>query len=468
MRKYIYPLLAILVLPFIMASCSSDDEDEVLSENCYISSFSLGTLKRTVYALSSEGEDSLYTTSFVGSYFPMTINQRTLTIENLDSLPIRTKLDRVLVSVVFEGSMGWRKANITNLTDTAWTTYSTSDSIDMTEPLHFCVIPETGHGERIYTVKVNVHQQKGDSTTWNSIGKTDALSGIGERKTLIWNDKFVVLGVNDSGELTCIQHPCATSGEWTTETATGAANAQPSTLQQQGSMLLMSTTDGGILESADGINWTTSAYPIKSGLQLVAASSDFLYALCDGNLYRSNGGEWTEEKLDDDRENLPTTEINSVFYTLNSQMPRLVLIGSRGDADTHAIVWAKSWVTGNETDESWIYYTPNNADKYLCPLFDGLCIVPYDGGLQALGGKSRDGQYNALDVILHSRDHGISWKDYEDDDMNVDPDLQTAAQAASHISAAVDDDNFLWVLVDDALWRGRINRLGFQKQDYYE
>ena len=53
---------------------------------------------------------------------------------------------------------------------------------------------------------------------------------------------------------------------------------------------------------------------------------------------------------------------------------------------------------------------------------------------------------------------------YEEDDMKVDPALRTAAQGAQYLTAAVDDEKFLWVMVDNKVWRGRINRLGFLRK----
>ena len=470
MKKYLYPLLAILMLPTVLTSCFKDEEEVEVSESCYISAVSLGSLKRNIYGYTSQGMDSIYTTTFAGSYFPMTIDQRRLTIENKDSLPTRTNLKSVPLTVTFTGALVWRKADVTHLTDTTWTTYSSSDSLDLTEPLHLRVYSLTGKSSRTYTLKVNVHRQNGDSTVWNHLSGTDALDGLSERKVIIWNGRLTVIALDNEHKAVCLAHPLSSEGEWTKQTLTGADDAHPATLQKTGNTLYMLAGGQWVITSRDGVNWEpmTMEETMPEELTLVGASNDYLYARTPSGLVRSrvdNGViTWKAETLDDEVANLPTSELNSVYYTQPNGMKRLMLIGSRSDDDTEASVWAKTWKEGQEEQEGWIYYTPNPADKYRCPLLENLCVVPYDDGLQALGGKSRDGQYAALENVLHSSDHGITWKTYEDDDMEVDPKLQAAAKEAKHISATVDEENFLWIVADTSVWRGRINRLGFLKK----
>ncbi len=454
-KEYIYPLLAILMLPAFLTSCIKDDDDTTeLSERCYISAFSLGTLKRSMYAKTSAGMDSIYTTTYSGTAFPLTINQRNDTIENYDSLLVRTQLNKVIVSVTFEGVLVWRKANPTNEEEEEWTSYDSKDSLDLTEPLHFRVYSESGNSSRTYTLKVNVHQQNGDSTTWDNLGAAAVLAEMSERRVAVVEKTLTVVGLNSSDELICAQHPNTLSGEWILNSTSGADGARPSTLQQQGTKLLMSTNEGSIIESSNGIDWETASYPTHSGLTLVAASPDRLYALCDGVLVSSNGDDWIEERLDDEATYLPTDNLNGVFYVSKNGMRRLFLIGQSNPDDTEAAVWCKTWAD-QETEAQWMFYAPNQTDQYRCPMLKNLTIVAYDDGLQALGGT--------LSSILHSADNGITWKTYDDNDMLVDENLQKVAQKAQRLTAAVDGEHFLWIVLDDQVWRGRINRLSFEK-----
>ncbi len=456
-----------MVVPLALTSCLDDDDDVTYSDLCYVEAFSLGSIKQTHFTTGSDGEDSTYYTTYsASSSFPMTINQRDLTIENLDSLPVHSVLSAVLTSCTYTGVLGWRKLNLAEGEDTTWTSYSSSDSLDLTEPLDLIVVPTSGTSIRHYTLKVNMHQQNGDTTVWNSLGSVDALEGKLERKAFVWNNNVVVLALQSGGTVSCVQHPTTTSGDWVEVATTGTEGAVPSTLCERGDRLYMSTDEGQVLQSENAIDWTDAGYPVKEGLTLVAASEDYLYALCDGQLLSSDGGEWESESLDDEASNLPSDEMHGLYYTLANGQHRLLLVGQTDvDGSTVTRTWAKSWTDGEEEGEIWAYYTENGADKYRLPTIQSLNILPYDDGFIALGGASLDGAYEAMQEVLRSRDHGVAWTAYDDGTMDVDEAIQEAASAATYITCAVDDDNFLWTVVDNQVWRGRINRLGFLRQD---
>lgn len=467
MKRHIIPLMMLLAGVIVLTSCSKDDDTITPNDNCYISSFSLVTLKKVVYGKTTAGGSNIYTSTYAGNSFPLTIDQRALTIENLDSLPVHTLTNKVLTKAAFHGYMYWRKHGYTGPDNEGWTAYNSADTLDLSEDTDFRVTATNGLSSRIYTLKLNVHQQRGDSTVWNNLGEVTSLTGIGQRKVLVWNDKLTILGKDGSGNVTCIQHPTETSGTWSSTSTNAPATADVTSIQSIGDKLYLSTSDGNILESTDAQTWTTAAYPTLAGLTLAGATEKRLYALAGGKLYSSDGSTWDEETLDEgEEEKLPTGNLNSAFYTLSNGSPFLILIGTPGNTEENtAAVWAKTWEDENETKGTWMYYVPNEADKFRCPMFENLCVVRYDDGLQALGGKSSDGRYAALSAILHSQDNGVTWKTYDNDDMVVDPELRSAAKEAQYISATVDSKKFMWIVVDNKVWRGRINRLGFLRQD---
>ncbi len=461
-KAYVYLLMALVVAPFVLGSCMTDEEDNTeYTDQCYISAFSLGNLKQRHFTKNSEGKDSVFYTTFVGGSFPMTINQRTDTIENLDSLPLHACVDRVLVTASYTTGLAWRKADLTGLEDTTWTVYNSEDSLDFTTPLHFVAIAANGVNKRQYVVKLNVHKQRGDTTVWSQQEQVPESYATTQRRAVVMDSKLLMLQNNADGQLQCAVRSTRSGAQWAMHNTT-LSNALPTTLQKHGNTLFMSLQDGSVVQSTDGMAWSAAAYPRVDGLQLVAAGEGRLYAMCNGMLMSSDGGEWTQELLDDEADNLPEHEIQSNSYTMPNGQQRLLLVGQR---DGKTVIWAKAWDQNKEEQEVWMYYTPNGHNRYALPPLAGLNVLPYDGGFLALGGAARDGSQKAMQQGLLTPDHGLTWKSAESSGLNIDSAIQEAAQAARHIAVAVDDDNYLWVMVDGQVWRGRINRLGFLRQD---
>lgn len=457
---YLILLSALAALSF--SSCSEDEESVVLSDQCYISSITLGTVRQQRFAKDSEGNDSSFFTSFSGRSFPMTINHRTLTIENLDSLPVHSRVGAVLATVSASGVVGWRRADLEGGADTAWNKWSESDSIDFSHPLTFMVMAADLRSSRQYRVKVNVHQQKGDSTEWTSKGVVPYLGAMTQHKAFCWDGKLMVLGLNDDGEPAIVQTPVTGDVRWQMAGTTNGTGIVPATLQKTAERLYASTTDGRVLQSTNGTDWADAGFPVRAGLRLVAASGQRVYALIDGKLWSTADGDWQQEQLDDAEAMLPQTECQGLYYTLPNGQERLMLVGeSRENGAPVTRTWAKAWNKGEEASEGWMFYTPNAVDKYRLPALSNLSVMAYDDGFIALGGASADGTRKPMEEPLRSRDHGVTWKPYSGGDMNIAPEIQEAAADAQTILCAVDDNHFVWVLVDSRAWKGRINRLGF-------
>ena len=78
-------ILLLAMLCGLLASCFKDDET-TLDNYCYIKNVSLGNIKRWKWTTDSLGKPVRQVTTYSGKSFQMTIDQRTETIENRDSL----------------------------------------------------------------------------------------------------------------------------------------------------------------------------------------------------------------------------------------------------------------------------------------------------------------------------------------------------------------------------------------------
>ena len=174
MKKIILSLSA-AVFALCLASSCDDDENVVLSSDCYINSLTLGNVKRVISTVGSSGNDTTYTISYSGLYYPMIVNQLEGTIANKDSLPVNSDVRAVLATVESSGTVVYRKENEG---EDSWHSYSTSDSIDFTTPLIFRVYAPDNSASRDYRVQVNVHQQDGEVFVWEKMAEQQSWEGL--------------------------------------------------------------------------------------------------------------------------------------------------------------------------------------------------------------------------------------------------------------------------------------------------
>ena len=111
MKIKFLPLIAVLfAATSIMTSCLDHDVEQVTSNTAsYITGFSLGTLNIDRIGKDKDGKDSAYVDTLDCSEYPFTINQMTREIENKDSLPYSTHIDKVITSVTYDaGALAYR------------------------------------------------------------------------------------------------------------------------------------------------------------------------------------------------------------------------------------------------------------------------------------------------------------------------------------------------------------------------
>lgn len=442
-------LLLLLALPFMTSSCSEDNDNITVDDYCYISSVTLGTVKRQTEALN---------TSFAGNDYIMTINQRTNSIENRDSLPYGSQLSRVLATIVFNGSsLAWREKD----SDAGWTAYNSTDSLDLTKPLELYLTSNDNQSSRIYTFKVNVHRQEGDSLYWNRCeGEVSELQDMTDMKAFVLDDRLMVLGKGQAGITLALRSGIQEQGSWETSTTSLPAEADLQTLRQEEGRLYISTSDGRILTSSDAQEWTWVGGTLPATLTLIEKTEEFYYALSEGKLLRSTDADtWVEDRLDSERNLLPETEIRALSMEQKGTGKRIIMVGQK-DSHESAIVWNKMWNDSEkEEDVQWIYFplTPDNTVP--CPKLQHLNLLSYDGKCIALGGASADGKHKALDAIYVSQDYGITWR--PSTTIHLPGELKGTDGC---ITSTVDRNHFIWIITNAQVWRGRLNRLGFAQQ----
>ena len=230
------------------------------------------------------------------------------------------------------------------------------------------------------------------------------------------------------------------------------------TLQQQEDCLYLSTSDGEILSSTDAKKWEKIGGGKSVPLTLIEKTKDHFYALSEGEILRSSDAQtWEEEQLDSDPMFLPSTGIRALSVKQNNGNNRIVLIGQR---EQDAVVWNKMWnKSENETTTKWTYF-PNSPDNTTpCPRLQHFNLLEYDSNCIAFGGSTLDNSRKALDALYISQDYGITWR--PSTELHLPIQLEGIEGC---IASAVDKNNFIWVITNAQVWRGRLNRLGFEQQ----
>ncbi len=456
-----------VVTVLLATSCISenDDNEESTLESglCYISTVKFDTMRRKLTVKASDGvTDSTYYSTYTTSNRVFSVDHKKLTVENRDSLLYNTDLSRCVLSLSYTGAVAYYRASDA-WEDDPWVTYNGTDSIDLRSPLHIRVVA-TDNTERIYTLTVNVHTVDGELLQWNALAADPLMSGVYPMKAVGRNTEMGTM-VNDGSAVLWLTHVIGNTGEWSKQVTNLPENTDVGTLtcHKSTDRLYVSTADGVLYGSADGVEWSQVCQ--KEGLRFVAVSEDKAYALAGGVLYGASLDDmvWAEEMIDEEAALLPNEEVASVIYSDKNHVTRLILVGNRNveTKDTTAVVWSKAWDEfEDENAEIWMHYNRMWDNKRQMPILEHLNLVYYDDQLMAIGGKSRDGKVEAMDLFRVSEDNGLTWWNRQD----ILPPTDLAG-AQGYITAGVDSDKFLWLMAKGKVYRGRINRLGFDRPD---
>ena len=438
MKRLAYIITGFALLMAFVPSCK-EEEETVLSSDCYISSFTLGNLKRLISYTNATGKDTLYYVSFSGSYYPFEINQNENTIRLREPLPQGTRIDAVTATASFVGALFYRPWEVT--TDTAWTAFSSTDSIDFSVPLRFRVYATDGRSHRDYFLHVECRTTDPDAYTWQM--ENSAFCEADDMRRLSpWNGSLFVL----------------------TETEASAQQLDVSSLQQFDGRLWASSADGTELwsraatDEAFTLHHTFDNASGIASLSLFAGSSRALYGIgsdADGQrgVYRSTDGyAWQPMALDANLSLFPTAPV-AISYTQSNGNQRVLVAGPAGDNASECEVWSLL----EESGEPWTYFVPASDNPYRLPVLQDLSLLTYNGMLVAMGGASADGQYQSLGSCFVSHDNGITWK--ADAALVVPTQLQGQP---GHVSAT-SLGNDIWLSAGKELWRARLNSYGETK-----
>lgn len=459
----------LLATVFLMASCLDSDNDYTYTDDCAISSFSVTTAKQKTFVKTSDGlRDSLVVKELSLSNYKFYIDQINGKIYNPDSLPCGVDAKKLLCSVSNSsaGLVVIKKEKSDSLDY-----FSSTDSLDFSVDREVQVVSNSGLSVKKYTVHVNVHKEQADSFAWHATPICAELKTMQAIKTAAVNGKLILLGTD--GNTTIVYTNNGT--QWTKcETNLGhnlAADAYKSLVTKDDYVYI---SDGGnIVRTNDGKTWDIMG-TATDVTRLVAASRYSLYGYAtDGRLMTSkdNGATWAVAEIDDELSLMPYGETTyaSVEIEGYAKTDRVMLFGTRDAAtypnDKYLTIWGKiDEAAENSENQPWAYYGVSADNNHAAPLLSGISAVAYDGGVYMMGQEE-----GKAPKFYKSLDNGITWREDTATVMlptNFNENATNAITAKGTYALTVDKNKSLWLVnaSNGMTWRGRINRLGWAKE----
>lgn len=475
MKIKFLPLLAVFfAATSIMTSCLDNDVEQITyTSETSITGFSLGTLHIDRVGKDKNGEDSAYVDTLDCSNYPFTIDQINRIITNKDSLPVGTYIDKVITNITYDaGVLAYKPKGSDN--DTIWTS---TDSIDFTEPVEFKVYAYSGVEGKPYKVTINVHQQEPDTISWKKFDNNPFSAGnLSEQKAVYANEKVYVFGKNGNG--THIEY-------------SDVANDNPSPWKP------VTDTDhiSSNIDTYSATAWAGNIYFLAGGTndkrlyklsvttdEIEPVGTEIFEVLIGGNdtkeeLYAvinkiSNGvsnsvshtyknGVWTEDANSFTLfpagkpffSNTTTASYNSDITTT------IALCNSTTANDTAALVFNRI-----SSDNKW----EKRMQNLPLPNLENVTMIYYDGKLYAFGGGY--GEIKPFSQFYCSTDNGLCWRPVtecmafpaEFSELYTAHSKNYSCAVTPKLESETSRGNFIWIVWEDgSICRGRINRLGF-------
>lgn len=471
MKSKTINIAVLLAALFSLVSClDTNDGDYVYTDDSAVTAFSVTSAKKAVHVRASNGADSVYYTTATLTAYKFVIDQQRCVIYNPDSLPYGVDPTKLLVSA---NSLNSGSLVLKSMTSDSLSYLSTTDSLDFSKPRELQVYSLSGAAVRKYEVRVNVHQEPADKFNWTKLPNPTAFTSATGVKSFVVTTasgttrRFLLA----SDGTTTTVYRADGDDAWTAATPdfnhTLAAETYRSAAVKHDTLFVCD--NGVVMATTDGNTWTQQTTAEAGVARIIAANPIRLYAYNnEGAMVSSDdsGKTWKAASIDESASLLPNGDIAYATLPLatNPNAYRTLLIGSVPEASTTAFsIWGKI-DEGNAYSENqpWMFYDHNSLNRHELPIMNNVSALAYDGKMMVVGNDERV----YLPAFYGSRDGGITWKA---DSVITSP---LGFFVTGPYTVSVDKDHFIWFVSGKTgeTWRGRINRLGWKKEqyEYYE
>ena len=445
MKFYFLKFICLFCVAVALSGCLNTNDTTVTSST-----------NPRMTSLTLAGNDSITKAVF-------SINADSVTIENVDSLPFGTPVNKAIPTFKFVSTYG---ALLYINGSTTGKALTGKDTIDFTLPVKIKNYAADNSTTKEYTIKVNVHKVEPKLYVWSLLNGSVGAANPTSQKAIYFNNKLLYFA-NEAGVTNL--YTSINGVSWAHANLSGLpANATMVNTVQFNSKLFYTQDGVKIYSSTDGASWTVAD----------VSAADYTFKTM---LFALNGSVWaiTQSKVDSKYRfassvdgtiwliqnelpaSFPLTDFAAVSFTSRvGGKPKAIVIGGK---DVNGAILNTNWNTENGT--YWVNFNENAShSKSLDTLALGASLISYDSKLFVFGTKKDNVAVPQYKVSL---DEGLTWK-APDTLYNRLPKTYTQR---NYSSVVVDNSNRIYIVGGKAnaailtdVWTGKLNSLSFIRQ----
>ena len=445
MKFYFLKFICLFCVAVALSGCLNTNDTTVTSST-----------NPRMTSLTLAGNDSITKAVF-------SINADSVTIENVDSLPFGTPVNKAIPTFKFVSTYG---ALLYINGSTTGKALTGKDTIDFTLPVKIKNYAADNSTTKEYTIKVNVHKVEPKLYVWSLLNGSVGAANPTSQKAIYFNNKLLYFA-NEAGVTNL--YTSINGVSWAHANLSGLpANATMVNTVQFNSKLFYTQDGVKIYSSTDGTSWTVAD----------VSAADYTFKTM---LFALNGSVWaiTQSKVDlkyrfassvdgtiwliqnELPVGFPLTDFAAVSFTSRvGGKPKVIVIGGK---DANGAILNTNWNTENGT--YWVNFNENAShSKSLDTLALGASLISYDSKLFVFGTKKDNVAVPQYKVSL---DEGLTWK-APDTLYNRLPKTYTQR---NYSSVVVDNSNRIYIVGGKAnaailtdVWTGKLNSLSFIRQ----
>ncbi len=462
--------LVLILIVVIISSCKwLGNETAELSSN------------PTFLSLTFNKSDSVPALSTAKFSLVWDVDLKDSVIVNLDSLPYKTKINKVIPKFSFYSTSSCfvylRDANNQPL-DTV--SLSGKDTLDFTKVFKIKNIAADNTKERSYFVKVNVHQVRPELYQWNKVVDNIFTHSVTKQKAVFYKEKFLLYVSSGTTNYLYTSTNAINWADKSTSLVGFPADCNMREMIEFNSKLYVLSSDFKLFSSADGLSWANENVTLSDNnfnlYSILFIYNSNLWSIIKSktdNVYHfatsTDGITWIAKGLIP--VNYPVRDFASLGFTTRTNLPKALATGGYGaNGDLLKNVWS------TENGNYWLDFS---TDNFTHGYRAGSSIITYDNKLFLFGGLDKLSEPN-LKPYLVSKDDGLSWSVPDSINnclrqMNISSTKDTTyiSYKSRAYQSVITRNNIIYLIggVNPSesksysdVWIGKLNRLSFLRQ----